>query len=191
MGRPARSRSSSLRTTAFTLASVVLFGSGCAGGKDQPERAAPVAVSAKAPQLRGEDVDGRDAESGGRPVLLAFLRPTADNGSKELAAARSSAVVAQSMATQYGANGLRVVIADTAGTKADADALINLAYDWHLDGVQLLTAEAAGEATAQYGVATTPTTYLIGPDGTVLQRWDSTLSAQAVGPAVQHAIEGS
>ncbi|MBC9719440.1 hypothetical protein H9Y04_43735 [Streptomyces sp. TRM66268-LWL] len=172
------------------LAAVSLFGSGCSGGEEQPERRSQLAVGAKAPEVQADDVLGAAVESDGRgPVLVAFLRPTTGATSAQQAAARSSAVVAQSMATQYAARGLRVVIVDAAGTEADRDELVNLAYDWHLDGVQLLGPEAGGKTAASFGVSATPVTYLIGPDGIVDQRWAGTLSAQAVGPAVQHAVK--
>ncbi len=121
-------------------------------------------------------------------MLLAFLHPTAESGSARLAAARSSAVVVRSMATQYGGRGLRAVIADAAEHAGYREDLLNLSYDWHLDGVLLLAPEPGASAADSYGAGPEPSTYLIGPDGTVRQRWVGTLSAQAVGPAVRQVV---
>lgn len=128
-----------------------------AASPDPAEAGAPSRLSA--PVAGG----GEYRQSGGTPLLLAFVDPR-EPGS------RSQIVVLRSMATQYGDRGLDVVL---VAPRTGGDDLVNLRHDWNLDsvGVVLLNPPAPAELATRYAATALPTTVLIGPDGAVAHRW--------------------
>ncbi len=111
----------------------------------------------------------------GQPMLLSFINTRADAASTTSDPSRAQIVFLKSMQQQYGADGLKVMILDAArqvtGKQSSLDELINFTYDWQLDSIPVLIDNGA-EAVARYGVSTVPSTFLIGPDGVIRQRWN-------------------
>jgi hypothetical protein len=74
-------------------------------------------------------------------------------------ASRSQLVFLQSALEQYGERGLTVAV------RLHGDVPSTLAWDWNLGRVRVL-------APSPTRVATLPTTWLVGPDGRVVRRWE-------------------
>jgi hypothetical protein len=109
-------------------------------------------------------------------VLLSFLDARSKPLSRIVAdPSRGQLVFLKSMAQQYASKGLAVVIVGCDGLSHGHTlvprALLNLNYDWQLDGVPVLWDDY--QATAlRYGVFTLPTTFLVASDGRIQRRWD-------------------
>ena len=182
-------------TIAATVTALVMgSGRGESGDATISRPAAPLAAGSKAPALDLTDaVTGKRytlASAPGAVTLVSFLstRPdTADTPS------RSQAVALVSLATQYGARGLRVAIVDDSSAPAGNSALTNTVYDWQLGPVALL-ADPRHDAADRYGVTAPPTSYLVSASGNVLARWSGyvlTSSAAATITANLPAAPGS
>jgi len=123
----------------------------------------------------------------GKVVLLSFLNSQAE-ASATPEPSRSQIVFLKSMLEQYGLNEMMVLIVDAArlrtGKQPTKDDLINFTYNWQLDTIPVLV-DPKGATTHSYGVSDTPTTFLIGTDGLIQQRWDGSATA----PQLAFAIE--
>ena len=142
-------------------------GSAAAGA----QRAAPLAVGAEAPALNLTDAATGNryalASAPGTVTLISFLSTQPDTADTP---SRSQAVALVSLAAQYGARGLHVAIVDESDASAGSGAVANTVYDWQLGPVALLADPGHGTAD-RYGVASTPSSYLISASGTILARW--------------------
>jgi hypothetical protein len=49
---------------------------------------------------------------------------------------------------------------------------LSVAYCWKLDNISLLLDDFQNTAARRYGLAQSPSTFLVGADGRILQRWD-------------------
>src|SRR5258708_7160878 len=116
----------------------------------------------------------------GQTILLSFLNSQANAASGQSDPSRAQIVFLKSMQEQYGGKGLTVWIVDAArlvtGKQPSLDDLINFTYDWQLDAIPVLIDDHANTAAA-YGVSSIPSTFLIGPDGVIRQRWDGQATA--------------
>jgi peroxiredoxin len=123
----------------------------------------------------------------GKVVLLSFLNSQAE-ASAMPEPSRSQIVFLKSMLEQYGSNEMIVLIVDAAylrtGKQPTKDDLINFTYNWQLDTIPVLV-DPKGAITRSYDVTDTPTTFLIGTDGLIQQRWDGSATA----PQLAFAIE--
>jgi len=123
----------------------------------------------------------------GNVVLLSFLNSQAQ-ASATPDPSRSQIISLKSMLEQYGLNEMVVLIVDAArlrtGEQPTIDSLINFTYDWQLDTIPVLR-DPIGATTRSYGVTDTPTTFLIGADGAIQQRWEGGVTA----PQLAFAIE--
>jgi hypothetical protein len=95
------------------------------------------------------------------------------------------------MQEQFGSQGLIVMIVDAAriaaGSYPGKDQLINFTYDWQLDNVPVLEDPESAVARS-YTVTSTPTTFLIGADGMIQQRWDGFASASQLALSIQALV---
>ena len=124
----------------------------------------------------------------GQAVLLSFINTQADAYSPTPSPSRAQIVFLKSMNEQYGPKGLTVLIVDAAqvetGKQPTTDDVINFTYNWQLDSIPVLLDED-GKVRSQFGVSSVPTTFLIGADGVIQQRWDGI----AIAPQLALAIE--
>lgn len=148
-----------------------------------------VQVGMQAPPIDLTTVQGEGFRLGDRPTLLAFLNTQADDSTTP-DPSRSQIVFLKSMDEQY-AGDIEVVIVDASavmtGSRSDPDSLTNFVYDWSLDSIPVLV-DSEGEVAQAYGVASLPTTFLIGADGVIRQRWGGFASAPQLDMAVQEAF---
>ncbi len=128
----------------------------------------------------------------GQSILLAFLNTQANAASDQSDPSRAQIVFLKSMQEQYVAQGLNVWIVDatqqTTGKQPSSDELINFTYNWQLDLIPVLIDEGANVATS-FGISSTPTTFLIGPDGIIRQRWDSVAFSAQLALAIESIMK--
>jgi hypothetical protein len=130
-----------------------------------------------------------------QPLLLAFLQTvpyTADTPS------RSQVVFLASMAQQYGPRGLRVAIvnasvlahssAPASSSQPSHDALLNASCDWQLKFPLLL--DQNGQFARALEVKEVPTTFLIGSDGTIVQRWQGLTRSATLAQGIERLLGG-
>ena len=126
-----------------------------------------------------------------QPVLLSFINTQAEGGSATANPSRAQIVCLKSMQEQYGPKGLVVLIVDAAriatGKQPSQDQLINFTYDWQLENVPVLE-DPDGSIARSYAVESTPTTFLIGADGIIQQRWDGFASASQLAFSIEALI---
>jgi len=126
----------------------------------------------------------------GHPVLLSFLQTQPDTA---VTSSKGQQVFLSSMARQYGPRGVQVMLVDASlvatGRQSDRDSLINTTYDWNLGRLPLLN-DPGGTVARRYGVRRTPTTFLIGSDGRVAQRWNGFVPAARLAFALQAMVDG-
>jgi hypothetical protein len=128
-----------------------------------------------------------------RPVLLSFLHSQADSDSPAASESRSQVVFLRSMQQQYQGQGLVVAIVDATaletGQQPGEDALINVVYDWQLDSSGVALGVDVGSQLARlYGVRRAPTTFLIGADKKIVERWEGFTSASQLAFALNDLV---
>lgn len=143
------------------------------------------------------DVTLRDVRGGlfslrsrpAQPLLLAFVQTVPDTADTD---SRSQVVFLASMAHQYGPRGLRVaavdasVLGDTA--PPSHDALLNASYDWHLEFP--LLPDEGGKLARQLGVGEVPTTFLMAPDGRIVEQWRGLTRPAALALGIEKLLGG-
>jgi peroxiredoxin len=126
----------------------------------------------------------------GHVVLLSFLQFLPDT---EPTPSRTQLEVLRSMATQYGRNGISVVLVDESALKtgrpAPASDLLNATYDWDLKKIPLAR-DDEHKVAALYGVKEVPTTFLISRGGKLRRRWDGMVLTAELAKAIQNLIGG-
>ena len=129
------------------------------------------------PALTGSAVRGGSVSLAGlhgHVVLLSFLNSRAE-ATREGDPSRAQIVFLRSMQRQHARFGLRVIVldaADLAGAgRPSRDDLVNYTYDWNLDAAIAVLPDD-GSSARRFAVQHVPTTFLIGPDGVVRERWD-------------------
>ncbi len=126
----------------------------------------------------------------GKVVLLSFLNSQAE-ASATPEPSRSQIVFLKSMLDQYGLNEMIVLIVDAArlrtGKQPTKDDLINFTYNWQLDNIPVLV-DPKGAITRSYDVSDTPTTFLVGTDGLIQQRWDGSATASQLAFAIEALV---
>jgi hypothetical protein len=151
-------------------------------------------AGASAPVLRASAVRGGEvslARLHGHIVLLSFVNSRA---SARLAGdpSRAEIVFLRSMWTQHARFGLRVILVDAAQVadagKPSRSELVNDTYDWNLSpGIDLVPDD--GSLAHRFAVEKAPTTFLIGPDGAVRERWNGFVRAAQLDLAIR-PLEG-
>jgi peroxiredoxin len=131
------------------------------------------------------------ADYAGCVVLLSFISTQSNTSSSSSNPSNSQVVVLESMQQQYNSNGLRIIIVDATafltGQHPDQDTLLNYTYTINLGAIPLVD-DPDGTTAQNYGVTTVPTTFLIGQDGQVNQRWNGLASSSQLAFSVQAQI---
>jgi hypothetical protein len=130
-----------------------------------------------APELVGKAVRGGEVSLGrlrGHVILVSFLNARAE-ATADGDPSRAQIVFLRSMQTQHARFGLRVIVVDAAelagAGRPSRNDLVNYTYDWNLDpAIAVLTDD--GARARRFAVDEAPTTFLIGPDGVVRERWN-------------------
>ena len=151
-------------------------------------------VGAPAPALAANAVRGGRvslARLRGYVIVLSFLNSRAE-ATPDGDPSRAQIVFLRSMHTQHERLGLRVIVVDAAelagaGRPSRSD-LVNYTYDWNLDPAIAVVADD-GSFARRFGVEHVPTTFLIGPDGAVRERWDGFVPAAQLDLAIR-GLEG-
>jgi hypothetical protein len=153
-----------------------------------------VEIGALAPALAGSAVRGGDvtlARLRGHVVLLSFLNFRAES-TPEGDPSRAQIVFLRSMQTQHARFGLRLIVVDAAEIAGRGqptwNELVNDTYDWNLDPAIAVLPDD-GTLVHRFGVDQVPTTFLIGPDGVVRERWDGFVPAAELDLPIR-ALEG-
>src|SRR4030095_503768 len=124
-------------------------------------------------------------------VLLSFINTQAEATSSTAEPSRAQIVFLKSMREQSGPRGLVVLIVDAAriatGQQPSQDQLLNFTYDWQLEDIPVLNDSDASVAR-EYGVKSTPVTFLIGTDGVIQQRWDGFASASQLALSIEALV---
>src|SRR5258707_4680057 len=124
----------------------------------------------------------------GQSVLVSFMNTQAKATSAEADPSRAQIPVLKSMQQQYAPQGLTVMIVDaarlTTGNQPSLSDLINFTYDWRLDSIPVLVDEK-GQVADLFGVSSVPTTFLIGSDGLIQQRWDGIAASAQIALAIE------
>jgi peroxiredoxin len=96
------------------------------------------------------------------------------------------------MLEQYRSKGLVVLLVDTtqlrSGKHSTHDSLINFTYDWQLATIPMLV-DSNGMMARLYGISGAPTTFLIGVDGMIQQRWDDIATVPQLAYAIKALID--
>jgi len=146
-------------------------------------------VGIPAPNFVLERVGGGQislAQYRGKRVLLGFLNFESDPSGRIGNPSRGQVVFLSSMARQHA--GLEIVLLDA--TKATGGKALSLAtldafrLTWHLENMPLLTDDAVGSTAHLYGVTQAPSTFLVGPDGTLERIWSGFVPAQTLALAL-------
>jgi peroxiredoxin len=163
---------------------IILMAWGCGSSADLELGAA--APDFSLPIVRGGSF--QLAEHLGQAVLLSFINTQAEASSATGDPSRAQIVFLKSMQEQYGLQGLIVLIVDAAhtatGKQPTQDQLINFTYDWQLENIPVLD-DSDGLVARSYAVESTPTTFLIGADRTVQQRWNGFASASQLALSIE------
>lgn len=128
------------------------------------------------------------ADLHGQVVLLSFVNTQPLDASLSTPdASRSQIVFLKSIAQQYTANGVQVLLVDATalvqGKQPDQSELLNFVHNWDMETVPMLM---ESEAVAQaYGVSEVPSTFVITPDGWVTQRWEGVTTVGDLALTVQ------
>ncbi len=124
----------------------------------------------------------------GQIVVLSFVCTQPDTTSGP---SRTQAVVLTSIYQQYHTKNVAVLLIDSCvllqQRQPSLNALENVVYDWHLPMPLLQDTDTASTA-GLYGVLKVPTTFLIGKDLHLLQRWDGLVLAAPLALRLQHLI---
>ena len=131
------------------------------------------------------------ADLSGQVILLSFINTQAEATSATTDPSRAQIVFLKSMQEQYGSQGLIVMIIDAAriatGSNPGTDQLINFTYDWQLDNVPVLD-DTDSTVARSYAVISTPTTFLVGANRIIQQRWDGFASASQLALSIEALV---
>jgi hypothetical protein len=154
------------------------------------EERAHLEAGMRAPALAGSAVRGGSIAFGrlhGHVVLLSFLNSRAE-ATPEGDPSRAQIVFLRSMERQHARFGLRVIVVDAAelsgAGRPSRNDLLNYTYDWNLDPAVAVLPDD-GAFAGQFAVERVPTTFLIGPDGVVRERWDGFAPAARLDLAIR------
>lgn len=151
-------------------------------------------VGTRAPALAGAAVRGGNVSLdrlSGHVVLVSFLDSRAE-ATPQGDPSRAQIVFLRSMQRQHARFGLRVIVVDaaelTGAGRPSRNDLVNYTYDWNLDPAIAVLADD-GTYARRFAVEDAPTSFLIGPDGMVRDRWDGFVPAARLDLAIR-LLEG-
>lgn len=152
----------------------------------------PLEVGSSAPDFNLEDIRGNTfVLQAGSPSLIAFINTQAKANLETNDPSRAQIVFLKSMFEQYSANGLNVLIVDASsfetGSQPHPDDLLNFTYDWQLDSIPVLV-DPKNMLAKEYGITSTPTSFLISADGIIQQRWDGFASASQLALSIEPLV---
>jgi hypothetical protein len=153
-----------------------------------------VEAGAPAPELVGKAVRGGEVSLErlrGHVILVSFLNSRAE-ATADGDPSRAQIVFLRSMQTQHARFGLRVIVVDAAelagAGRPSRNDLVNYTYDWNLDpAIAVLTDD--GARARRFAVDEAPTTFLIGPNGVVRERWNGFVPSAQLDLSIR-ALEG-
>jgi len=134
-----------------------------------------------APEFEVLSVHGKPyrlSQSRGRWVLFSLLSL---NTGAERAIARTQSVFLQSMLYQFGEKGLQVLAVVSNSAAAKPVDMMNLKYNWNLGEIPLLVDSGSPGIALSYQIQDYPATFLISPEGEIVQRWDGFAKAPQLG----------
>ncbi|HEV8248435.1 MAG TPA: hypothetical protein VGQ15_00550 [Gaiellaceae bacterium] len=147
-----------------------------------------------APALAGSSVRGgrvRLERLRGHVVLVSFLNSRAE-ATADGDPSRAQLVFLRSMQRQHARFGLHVIVVDAAelagAGRPSRNDLVNYTYDWNLDPAIAVLPDD-GTYARRFAVENAPTTFLIGPDGVVRERWEGFAPAARLDLAIRR-LEG-
>jgi cytochrome oxidase Cu insertion factor (SCO1/SenC/PrrC family) len=156
------------------------------------DKQARLGVGGRAPALAADAVRGGRITLDrvrGHVVLLSFLSSQAE-ATAAGDPSRAQIVFLRSMRRQHARFGLRVIVVDAselAGARRPSrNDLVNYTYDWDLDRTIAVVGDD-GSFARSYDVDEAPTTFLVGPDGVVRERWDGFAPAARLDLAIRRA----
>gem|GEM_PF-2568325 len=152
----------------------------------------PLPLRTAAPDFRLPAVRGgsyRLQDMRGQVVLLSFINTRWDQQDDRSDPSRSQIVFLKSMHAQYSTKGVQILAVDASGLSLPStqDELINFTYDHNLPFPLLVNGTAIPTAR-QFGVQTSPTTFLIDAKGTLVQRWEGFAPAPALAFALKDVL---
>jgi hypothetical protein len=160
----------------------------------EQEHQPPAEVGEPVPALVGSAVRGGEVSLErlrGHVVLLSFLNSRGE-ATPAGDPSRAQIVFLRSMQTQHARFGLRVIVVDAAelagAGRPSRNDLVNYTYDWNLDPAIAVLGDD-GTRARRFAVEQAPTTFLIGPDGVVHERWDGFVPAAQLDLAIR-PLEG-
>jgi peroxiredoxin len=166
-----------------------------AGRSPAGPRTSGAVAGAEAPDFAAMDVRGGVhalREMSGKVVLLSFLEVQAPAGSPEAHPSRAQITFLKSMHTQYAPKGLVVLLIDgsrlRSGAAADPGALYNATFDWNLGDIPVINDDQQESLTSRYAVTALPATFLIGPDGRIVERWEGVASTPQLSRRLQQLL---
>ena len=125
-------------------------------------------------------------------VLISFLSTRSTVSFNSVDRSRSEIVFLKSMEEQYGAKGLRTLIVDATviatGNVPSKSELINFTYDWDLNSIPVLEDDPKVSTVGSFAVKLLPTSFLIGQDGCIAQRWDGFAESAQFAFAIQNLL---
>lgn len=128
------------------------------------------------------------AQFRGIPVFLSFI-----STDQKASLSRSQIVFLKSILNQYSSAGVKVFLieassVDSRPTAKQAD-LVNFTFDWELDSIPLLLDQPEDSAANRYGVRDLPTTFLVGAEGFLADRWDGLATTAQLAMALQQCLQ--
>lgn len=168
---------------------------GSTNGPPPNPRTNAAVAGATAPDFAATDVRGAVHSLGemkDKVILLSFLEVQAPAGSQEAQPSRAQITFLKSMHTQYAPKGLVMLLVDgsrlRSGAGADRDALYNATFNWNLGDLPVIDDDQKESLTSKYGVTALPTTFLIGGDGRIVERWEGVASTPQLSRRLQELI---
>lgn len=127
----------------------------------------------------------------GQVVVMSFINTQPlDTSLSTPDMSRSQIVFLKSIAQQYAAKGVRVLLVDATalvqGKQLDQSELLTFVHNWDMETIPMLIDDVS--VVQAYGVSQVPTTFVIAPDGRVLQRWDGVATTAHLALAVQSLV---
>lgn len=127
----------------------------------------------------------------GKPLLLSFIDLHGSEDAPGAQATRAQLAFIKSMARQYGADGLKMILIDGSWMnerKLNDTSFNNFILDNELAGVSVIRDDQRNNFLQRFGVNKLPSTFLISPDGIIRKRWDGKVLPAALAFGIESLI---